>query len=203
VGSALGDGGVGVVVDREQREAAGAEAEGLRDSGDGGGVGEVAEQVGYGGRKEEEEVAGGEGGGEVGEVEGDDAVVDEAGEAEDVEVGADQHHVAVAQHPLFGVVAGGAHRRAPRQGIARLVLDQLCIYEARLTYSPVADAWAGPFPPRQVGWVRVAGLSIVCKLVLNTRVICISCWFSFTGTDRCLGVCLKKPALAILQMAVM
>jgi hypothetical protein len=118
------------------------------------------------------------------EVEGDDAVVDEAGEAEDVEVGADQHHVAVAQHPLFGVAAGGAHRRA------RLAGD--CSLGARRTISPShLGKWAGS---------GLQGPVFFCKLVLNTRVICFSCWFSFTGTDRCVAVvCLKKPALAICK----
>ena len=41
-----------------------------------------------------------EAGGEVGEVEGDDAVVDEAGPAEDGEVRADELDVAMAEHPL-------------------------------------------------------------------------------------------------------
>ncbi|RCV31933.1 hypothetical protein SETIT_6G218100v2 [Setaria italica] len=115
VGAALGDGGVGVVVDGEQHEAAGGEAERL---GDGGRVGEVVEQVGDGGREQEEVVA--EVGGEVGEVEGDEAVVDEAGPAEDGEVGADEHDVAVAQHPLLPLLlagggGGGARARAHRR----------------------------------------------------------------------------------------
>jgi hypothetical protein len=46
----------------------------------------------------------------VREVEGDDAVVDEAGPAEDGEVGADEHHVA----PLLGAAAGGGGGRGDR-----------------------------------------------------------------------------------------
>ena len=97
VGAALGDGGVGVVVDGEQDEAAGGETERV---GDGVRVGQVGEEV---------EVVAVEAGGEVGEVEGDDAVVDEAGPAEDGEVGADELHVAVAEHPLLSGAGAGAH----------------------------------------------------------------------------------------------
>lgn len=51
-------------------------------------------------------------GGEVGEVEGDDAVVEEVGATEDGEVAAEQHHVAVAQHPLLLFLAAAVcHRR--------------------------------------------------------------------------------------------
>jgi len=66
VGTALGDGGIGVVVDREQHEAAGGKAERVSDSGR---VREVGEEVGDGGREQEEVVAV-EAGGEVGEVGG-------------------------------------------------------------------------------------------------------------------------------------
>lgn len=111
MGAALGDGGVGVVVDGEQDEAARGEAERC---GDGARVREVGEEVGDGGREQEEVVVVLEAGGEVREVEGDEAVVDEAGAAEACEVGADEHHVAVAQHPLLSLLGVGtraAHRR--------------------------------------------------------------------------------------------
>jgi hypothetical protein len=85
VGAALGDGGVRVVVDGEQDEA--------ERVGDGGWVGEVGD-----GGREQEEVVALKAGGEVREVEGDDAVVDEAGPAEDGEVGADEHPLV----PLLG-----------------------------------------------------------------------------------------------------
>ena len=114
VGTALSDRGIGVVVDREQHEAAGGEAERVGDGGDRGRVREVGKEVGDGGR-EQEEVVILEAGGEVCEVEGDDAVVDEARPVKDCKVGADEHHVTVAQHPLLSLLGVGTRAHSRRR----------------------------------------------------------------------------------------
>lgn len=108
VGTAPSDGDVDVAVDGEEDEVPIGEAEGVGELAEGLGVVAVGEPEGDGGR-EEEGARGGAEGGEVGEVELDDAVVEVMGAAEDVEVGSPHNHVEVAQDLLVALVLGRRH----------------------------------------------------------------------------------------------